>query len=110
MQVKLKMQDTLINHKRDVLVQHKVQSAADLEVLEKRKVISATTLPPRPALRQDTDVPRAIWIWTLSLILKFNPESSSNCCNNSNLGTESNHHHRNKFLIVSRISWTTWAC
>merc|ERR1712150_90681 len=34
------MQDTLINHKRDVLVQHKVRSAAitsDLDVLAKRK-------------------------------------------------------------------------
>ena len=40
-QVKLKMQDTLINHKRDVLVQHKVQSSAiqsDLDELAKRKV------------------------------------------------------------------------
>merc|ERR1712226_602387 len=39
-EVKLKMQDTLVNHKRDVLVQHKVQSTAiqsDLEVLEKQK-------------------------------------------------------------------------
>ena len=35
------MQDTLINHKRDVLVQHKVQSSAiqsDLDELAKRKV------------------------------------------------------------------------
>ena len=41
LQVKLKMQDTLINHKRDVLVQHKVQSSAiqsDLDELAKRKV------------------------------------------------------------------------
>ena len=45
------MQDTLINHKRDVLVQHKVQSAAiqsDLEVLAKRKVGVAALILIRP--------------------------------------------------------------
>ncbi len=43
-EVKLKMQDTLVNHKRDVLMQHKVQSTAiqsDLNVLAKQKVAKA---------------------------------------------------------------------
>jgi len=39
-QIKLRMQDTLVNHKREVLMEHKVQSAvihSDLAALSKKK-------------------------------------------------------------------------